>query len=152
MAAAEARTTYLIDVRLPEEFGTGHLKGSRNIQGGQLVQATDEYIAVHNARIVLVDDTEVRATITASWLAQMGWPDVYVLEGGIGNLPLTRDPSRSLAPGFEKAVSVDPKELHELLKVLKEILVLDLVRQHLLQEKPYLAGMVGNPFQDSRRP
>ena len=32
-----------------------------------------------NARVVLVDDNGVRATMTASWLKQMGWNDVAVL-------------------------------------------------------------------------
>jgi hypothetical protein len=36
---------------------------------------------VRGARILLTDDRGVRADMTASWLAQMGW-DVYVLEGG----------------------------------------------------------------------
>lgn len=83
-AEAEAKTLYIFDVRLPEEFAAGHIPGSRNAQGGQLVQATDEYAAVRNARYVLVDDTEVRAIMTAHWLKQMGLPEVYVLEGGIG--------------------------------------------------------------------
>jgi len=78
------RTLYVLDVRSPEEYGGGHLAGSRNAPGGQLVQATDEYVAVRKARIVLVDDTEIRAAMTASWLVQMGWKDVYVLSGGIG--------------------------------------------------------------------
>jgi hypothetical protein len=34
------------------------------------------------ARVVLVDDNGVRATMTASWLKQMGWPDVAVLVAG----------------------------------------------------------------------
>jgi len=33
------RTLYILDVRSPEEFEAGHLKGSRNAPGGQLVQA-----------------------------------------------------------------------------------------------------------------
>ena len=36
---------------------------------------------VRGARIVLSDDLRVRADMTASWLAQMGW-EVYVLDGG----------------------------------------------------------------------
>jgi 3-mercaptopyruvate sulfurtransferase SseA len=47
--------------------------------GGQLVQATDQYVGTLGARIVLVDDAEVRAAMTASWLAQMGYRDVFVL-------------------------------------------------------------------------
>ena len=78
------RTTYVLDVRTPGEFATGHLRGSRNAPGGQLVQATDEYIATRNARVVLVDDTGARATMTASWLRQLGWHDAVVLDGGIG--------------------------------------------------------------------
>ena len=79
-----ARTTYPLDVRSPTEFAAGHLADYRNAPGGQLVQATDEYVAVKNARLVLADDVGVRATMTASWLIQMGWQHVHVLEGGIG--------------------------------------------------------------------
>ncbi|WP_353120298.1 rhodanese-like domain-containing protein [Nitratidesulfovibrio sp.] len=81
---ADGTTLYLFDVRQPEEFETGHLPGSRNAPGGQLVQSTDEYAAVRNARFVLVDDTEIRAIMTAHWLKQMGLPHVYVLRGGLG--------------------------------------------------------------------
>lgn len=73
------RTLYLLDVRTPEEYRAGHLAGARSAPGGQLVQETDAHIATWNARVVLVDDNGVRATITASWLKQMGWSDVAVL-------------------------------------------------------------------------
>ena len=73
------RTTYLLDVRTREEFEGGHVAGSRHAPGGQLVQATDEYVAVRHARLVLIDPQRVRAVMTASWLNQMGWHDVYVL-------------------------------------------------------------------------
>jgi rhodanese-related sulfurtransferase len=43
------------------------------------VQATDQYVGTLGARIVLIDDAEVRAVMTASWLRQMGWQDVFVL-------------------------------------------------------------------------
>ncbi|CAN7366614.1 rhodanese-related sulfurtransferase [Acidovorax sp. LjRoot194] len=79
--AAEAqRTTYPLDVRTPEEFAAGHLPGFRNAPGGQLVQETDHTAAVRGARLVLVDDDGVRANMSASWLAQMGW-EVWVLDG-----------------------------------------------------------------------
>jgi len=79
------RTVYVFDVRLPEEYEQGHLACARNAPGGQLVQATDEYAAVRHARIVLVDSVEVQAVMTASWLIQMGWTEVYVLAGGLGD-------------------------------------------------------------------
>lgn len=82
---AAGRTTYLFDVRSPEEYAEGHLPGFRNAPGGQLVQATDEYVGVRNARLVLADNEGVRATMTASWLIQMGWKEVFVLDGGVGS-------------------------------------------------------------------
>jgi rhodanese-related sulfurtransferase len=82
--ADRSRTLYQLDVRTPEEFAAGHLPGFRHAPGGQLVQATDEYVGVRNARIVLADDDGVRAAMTASWLAQMGWRDVFILFDGVG--------------------------------------------------------------------
>src|SRR5205823_10641685 len=73
------RTLYLLDVRDPPEYEAGHVPGAVSAPGGQLVQATDQYVGTLGARIVLVDDAEVRAVMTASWLRQMGWTDVFVL-------------------------------------------------------------------------
>ncbi|WDG78173.1 rhodanese-related sulfurtransferase [Pseudomonas chlororaphis] len=73
------RSTYLFDVRTPEEFEAGHLPGARSTPGGQLVQETDHFASVRGARLVLVDDDGVRANMSASWLAQLGW-QVYVLD------------------------------------------------------------------------
>ncbi|HEX2825105.1 MAG TPA: rhodanese-like domain-containing protein [Burkholderiales bacterium] len=82
-AEASTRTLYLLDVRSPEEFAEKHMEGSVSAPGGQLVQTTDAFVAVRNARIVLIDDHGVRATMTASWLVQMGWDHVYVLENAM---------------------------------------------------------------------
>jgi rhodanese-related sulfurtransferase len=77
------RTTYLCDVRTPEEFSAGSLPGAVHAPGGQLIQATDQWVGVRNARIVLLDGGEnVRAPVVASWLKQLGW-DARVLEGGV---------------------------------------------------------------------
>jgi rhodanese-related sulfurtransferase len=73
------RTLYLFDVRNPDEYAAGHVGGAISAPGGQLVQATDQYVGTLGARIVLVDDAEVRAAMTASWLRQMGWKDVFML-------------------------------------------------------------------------
>jgi len=70
--ADENRSLYLLDVRTAEEFARGHYPGARHAPGGQLVQATDQWVAVRGARIVLCDDTGLRAAITAHWLRQMG--------------------------------------------------------------------------------
>ncbi len=75
----QERTLYLFDVRDPAEYAAGHMAGSVSAPGGQLVQATDQYVGTLGARIVLVDDKEARALMTGSWLRQMGFPDVFVL-------------------------------------------------------------------------
>lgn len=78
-----ARTLYRFDVRPSEEYAAGHIPGFRHYAGGQLVQEIDMAAPVRGARILLTDNLEVRANMTASWLAQMGW-EVYVLDGGYG--------------------------------------------------------------------
>jgi len=81
LQAQAGRTLYCFDVREAEEFTAGHLGGFRHYAGGQLVQEIDMAAPVRGARIVLTDDKHIRADMTASWLAQMGW-EVYVLDGG----------------------------------------------------------------------
>ena len=75
------RTLYRFDVRDAKEYAAGHLPGFRHYAGGQLVQEIDMAAPVRGARILLTDDKGVRADMTASWLAQMGW-ETYVLIGG----------------------------------------------------------------------
>jgi rhodanese-related sulfurtransferase len=79
--ADAGRTLYRFDVRDAEEYSAGHIAGFRHYPGGQLVQEIDMAAPVRGARIVLTDDRSVRADMTASWLAQMGW-EAYVLDGG----------------------------------------------------------------------
>jgi rhodanese-related sulfurtransferase len=78
LRADTERTVYLFDVRDPAEYQAGHVPGAVSAPGGQLVQATDLYVGTLGACVVLVDDAEVRALMTASWLRQMGWRDVFV--------------------------------------------------------------------------
>jgi rhodanese-related sulfurtransferase len=80
---ADRRTLYVMDVRDAAEYRAGHLPGSVMAPGGQLVQETDSWLGVWGARVVLVDDTGVRARMTASWLRRMGW-DAAVLANGLG--------------------------------------------------------------------
>ena len=81
LQAQTHRTLYRFDVRSEEEFTAGHIAGFRHYPGGQLVQEIDMAAPVRGARIVLTDNMAVRADMTASWLAQMGW-ETYVLDGG----------------------------------------------------------------------
>lgn len=115
-----ARTTYLLDVRSREEFEQGRLSGSRHAPGGQLVQATDEYVGVRNARVVLVDPERVRSVMTASWLNQMGWDEVFVLEpDNAGDWPAESGPR---APNVAKAEPWPEIDAQELARVQATIL------------------------------
>ena len=81
LEAQTNRTLYRFDVCDAEEYAAGHIPGFRHYPGGQLVQEIDMAAPVRGARILLTDNMGVRADMTASWLAQMGW-ETYVLEGG----------------------------------------------------------------------
>jgi rhodanese-related sulfurtransferase len=81
LQAQTSRTLYRFDVRDAEDYTAGHIGGFRHYPGGQLVQEIDMAAPVRGARILLTDNVGVRADMTASWLAQMGW-ETYVLDGG----------------------------------------------------------------------
>jgi rhodanese-related sulfurtransferase len=81
LQAQTRRTLYRFDVRDSAEYAAGHILGFRHYPGGQLVQEIDMAAPVRGARILLTDNMGVRADMTASWLAQMGW-ETYVLDGG----------------------------------------------------------------------
>jgi rhodanese-related sulfurtransferase len=83
--ADTTRTLYVLDARDPSEYRSGHRKGSYSAPGGQLVQGTDNWVAVRGARIVVVDDTGVRARMSAAWLRQMGNKDVFVADNALGS-------------------------------------------------------------------
>ncbi len=87
------RTLYRFDVRASEDYAAGHIAGFRHYPGGQLVQEIDMAAPVRGARILLTDNMAVRADMTASWLAQMGW-ETHVLNGG-----------------YDRALEVGPSEV-----------------------------------------
>lgn len=79
-AADAERTTYLLDVRTPEEFAAGHLPQSISSEGGQLLGVAYRTIAVRGARVVLIDDPAgVRARTVAHWLKRRGYEIALLL-------------------------------------------------------------------------
>ncbi len=118
-AQAARRSLYVFDVRHPHEYEAGHLPGSRSAPGGQLVQETDHFIATLRSRVVLVDDTGVRATMTASWLNQMGWPEVVVLDAALEGVALERGPEPIRVLGLDDA-SADALSVEELEALIRE--------------------------------
>lgn len=99
-AGEAARSLFLCDVRTAEEFVAGSLPGAQHTPGGQLIQSTDLYIGVRQARLVLFDSDGIRAPIIASWLRQLGH-EAYVLEGGLSSglaLPTHETPAHEALP------------------------------------------------------
>jgi rhodanese-related sulfurtransferase len=125
MQADTGRTLYLLDVRDPSEFAAAHRPGSRNAPGGQLVQATDAWIGVRGARVVLLDDTGVRARMTGAWLRQMGHRDVFVLPGGDMRAP---QPEPPIADGADAVRQISVLGLQNLLDTGDRTVIVDLAR------------------------
>jgi rhodanese-related sulfurtransferase len=103
---AATRTTYVFDVRTPEEFASGHLPGSASAPGGQLVQAIDRWVGTRGARLVLVDDTGTRAIMTAHWLKQLGW-DVQILDRALEVAALEAGSDAALPTGIPTAPVIE---------------------------------------------
>jgi len=89
---SQTRSLYVLDVRTPEEFEAGHLAGSRSAPSWDVAPWTFRHVGTHNARIVLVDNDTVRATVAASWIAQIGWGEVYVLDSAFDGESLETGP------------------------------------------------------------
>ena len=122
------RTLYVLDVRDPAEYRAGNRRGSVNAPGGQLVQATDQWVGVRNARIVLVDDTGARARMAGAWLRQMGHRDVFVVEGGLEVIRATGREHPPVPEVATAAPTIDVTGLVALLDSGEGTVVIDLAR------------------------
>ncbi|MEM0988055.1 MAG: rhodanese-like domain-containing protein [Pseudomonadota bacterium] len=87
------RTLYLFDIRTSAERAdddddVAELLAHQRVvhaPGGQLVQATDRWVGVRRARIVVMDTEGVRAPVVAAWLSRLGH-NAAVVDGGISAL------------------------------------------------------------------
>lgn len=124
----DERTLYLLDVRDPSEYVEGHPDRFLSAPGGQLVQATDEWVGVRGARAVLYDTDGVRARMAATWLLQLGW-EVYVFDHEAA-LPVFATPSIVFPPppppSDTGAITVDALKM--LLDSKEDVVIVDLAR------------------------
>ncbi len=111
---------YLIDVRTVEEYAAGHIPGFRWFPGGQAVQRSDDVAVVKNGRIVFTCDRKARATLIASWYRQMGFREVFAVDGGTtawvaSGGSLEKGLPEELPAGYQEArgkvKSISPQEL-----------------------------------------
>ena len=82
MARRQHESVYLVDVRTEAEYRRGHISGFRWFPGGQAVQRSDDIAVVKNSPIVFTCDRKARSIFTASWYRQMGFHEVYAVQGG----------------------------------------------------------------------
>lgn len=75
----KGRSTFFFNVTT-ENIYKDDISFIKNVAGGQLVQATDNFIGVLKSQIILIDDGDlVRSGITALWLKKFNF-DCYVLD------------------------------------------------------------------------
>lgn len=112
MDRASSDNVYLIDVRTIQEYGAGHIPGFQWSPGGQAVQRTDDLVGVRNGHVVFACDGRVRATVTASWFRQMGFPNVYAVDGGThawvaAGLHLEQSRTQQASAGYDEGLQED---------------------------------------------
>jgi rhodanese-related sulfurtransferase len=83
LVRGDRENVYILDVRTADEYASSHIAGAVWAPGGQAVQATDEYVGVHAATVVLACDGFARSVMTAAWLRRMGLPNAIALAGGL---------------------------------------------------------------------
>lgn len=115
---SDEAVTLVLDVRTDEEFTAGHHPAAIHAPGGQLLQATDRFAAVHGATLVLADDDGLRATLTAAWLRRMGWSQVLVfpmrsVRGAMATGPAPRHYFRAGSRHVDMVDAVDLRGLIE---------------------------------------
>jgi rhodanese-related sulfurtransferase len=81
----DTRTTYLLDVTTKNEFDQHNYTRVLHAPGGQLIQATDQWVGVRGARLVILDTEQVRAPVVANWLSQLGH-ETYIMQDGVAAL------------------------------------------------------------------
>src|SRR5216683_184440 len=120
MGRRDQATIYLIDVRTAEEYAAGHIPGFRWFPGGQAVQRSDDVAVAKNSQIVFACDGKARATLIASWYRQMGFREVFAVDGGTtawvaSGGSLERGLPEELPAGYQEArgkvKSISPQEL-----------------------------------------
>lgn len=133
---------FLLDVRTQREYEAGHIPGFQWVPGGQAVQRAEDAIGVPNGDIVFACDGRARASVAAGWYRQMGYPNVYVLDGGIHAWPELEpgpqhDPWHGLTEARESVATIGAAAVHATLRMTKEPLVL-----HVGSSREYERGHV----------
>lgn len=88
LRAEGGRTTYLFDTRSAAEAKADPVAAAVHAPSGQLAQATDQWIGLRRARVVLCCDTGLRSALAAFWLRQLGYDaQVLVIDDALRAMP-----------------------------------------------------------------
>jgi predicted heme/steroid binding protein/rhodanese-related sulfurtransferase len=104
----------LIDVRDPSEYAAGHIEGARNIPHSQ-IEARAAEIARDHPQVFYCIHSSWRAPYAANAFADLGFENVYVLEGGVSAWHAGGQAIYSADPGREPAVAPYPEGLPRVL-------------------------------------
>lgn len=74
---------FLLDVREPSEYASGHLDRAINIPSGKAVQRLDELTAFKDRNIIVYCRSGARSTSVCVILAKNGFEKIHNLKGGI---------------------------------------------------------------------
>lgn len=74
---------FLLDVREPDEFASGHAPGSMLIPLGQLKNRIGEIRAAKSDPVVVICRSGRRSLQAADMLGQLGFTSVYNVQGGM---------------------------------------------------------------------
>jgi len=68
---------YIIDVREPEEYATGHVKNALNIPPAELIGGTDKLAGIpKDSEVILYCKSGSRSNVTKNILESMGYTNI----------------------------------------------------------------------------
>lgn len=95
------RAPRLLDVRTPAEFETAHVPGAHNVPLDVLREHREELRRHLDETVVLICRSGARATRAGQALADVGLPDLRILDGGMTAWQAARGPVRRGTPRWE---------------------------------------------------
>ncbi len=110
LAGNASRTTFLLDVRTADEYAAGHCEAFAHAPGGQLQQATDQWVGVRGAQIVLADSDGIRAPMVAAWMRQLGHDCVVMTDDAAARATIA---ASGIAAGRKPTFAADRIRLAE---------------------------------------
>ena len=82
LAQADSGNFHAFDLRDATRYSAAHVPRSVSVASDRLIVRNEELVGIRGAPIVLIDDDDVRALLTAVWMRRLGHKNVRVLAGG----------------------------------------------------------------------